>query len=421
MTFSPWDTSSLPADVTSSEGGYRLTRAGGSSGMRIVGQPHRKDSGKYAIRLLVSRATFSGAPAIGVRTGSSVSYLGAAVTDWAFWGDESGTDEFTYHGGAATAHGDLGDFATEREVMIEIDIDAGMIWWGVDGVWAEGDPAAGTGATYENIDGLVELVADMYYEGTVELLQPADFTTPSTDGFTAGWPDNPPVDAHLSVPGPLASPELFGELALFAEIQIPSPLRPPRAYGINDWTGTVPRTAQIYYRAELRKNGQILPLRISSWQATIQADRSSYLQAVVPAATDYIDQIVDMGLDSELVIVRGALLTDGITRELDMASVPLGQLPYQRGHTRATVTLSGYGRVVFENIDEEAPPAGGVRALDDVQTISTQGGTRVRASVDWLLRPGMVASADGLQFNVSYINYYVNRNGEFMDVGERPL
>lgn len=213
------------------------------------------------------------------------------------------------------------------------------------------------------------------------------------------FPPPPPIEALISVPGPLSA---------------------PRALSIVDWTKTVPRTAQIYYYARLRSGFISLDLPISSWQATLQSGRSSYLQCVVPAAAVYIDQITAISNNAQLAIIRGALFSDGERRELEMATVPLQDLPYQRGSQRETITLSGYGQIAFDVLGIGDNP-GLTRNLSGIQTISTQGGTRVRASVDWMLRPGRVAVADGIEFVVSYINYYVNRNQEIMEVGERPL
>ena len=203
---------------------------------------------------------------------------------------------------------------------------------------------------------------------------------------------------------------------------LPSPIAAPSIYQAGPSFIPPEGRPQIYYTAELRSGGNVLRLPISSWQATLQTDRLSYLQCVVPAAEHYIDDIAGMGLGSTLTVIRGALLPDGETTELDMATVPLQQMPYQRGPQRSTVTLSGYGNIEFDVVDAEAPPEGSVRTLTGVQTISVdQGGNRARAEIDWLLRPGMIAVADSSAFQVAYINYYANSNQEFMDFGSRPL
>ena len=399
MSFSPWDTSALPANVTASESDYRLTRSGGTDDIRIVSHLRSKASGKYALRLLVSRSTANGAPAVGFISSNEAAeqpfpYLGRAENEWAFWGDEAGgANETAYNANLATDLGSLANFSTDQEVMIELDLDNGRVWFGADGVWAAGDPSAGTGATYTNVSGTITPAVDMYHEGSVKLLQPGEFTTAATSGFTAGWPDDWPS----------------------AIISVPSMLGSPGAFVLNDWTGIVPELAQTYYAAELQLGGDSERLPISSWQATVQADRSSYLLAVVPAAAALMDRITALA-DGDLVVYRGVRLDSGDS-EIEMARVPLGEATYQRGPQRATVSLSGYGSISFADSG-----AGVTRTLTGLRSVATQGGFfRVRADIDWLLRPGMTASADGQTFTVSYINYYVTRGQSYMDVGERAL
>lgn len=78
---------------------------------------------------------------------------------------------------------------------------------------------------------------------------------------------------------------------------------------------------------------------------------------------------------------------------------------------------------VPEDADPEGPPPSegeSARALTGVRSLSQYGSlTRVRADIDWLLRPGMTALAGGRTLNVAYINYYVSGNQAYMDVGER--
>lgn len=422
MSFSPWVTSSLPTGVTSSEGGYRLTASGVAAETRVVLHPVYRDSGKYALRFLVSQATGNG-PGVGFSTVSTATgnYLGQSADGWAFWVDDgSANEEYIYHHFNSTALGDIASFSTEQELMIELDLDTGAAWFGVNGVWNGGDPAAGTGALVTNVNTAVQLAVDLYYDSSVKLLQPGEFDTPATAGFTAGWPDPGPVEAYVNVPSPLAVPSASVNVPLSGALSAASVLGAPGAFVLNDWTATVPRSAQIYYYAELR-GIETVRLPISSWQATLQVGRESYLQCVVPAAENYIDDIAAAGLGSQLAVIRGALFPEGERRELDMATVPLKQMPYQRGPQRSTVTLSGYGDITFSAVDASAPPAGSIRPLSGVQTLSTQGGVRVRCELDWLIRPGLLAEVDGIQFPVSYINFYVNPAQTFMDVGERSL
>ena len=52
--FSPWDVSSLPANVVASDSNFTLTRSGGADATRIVAHPVARSSGKFALRFLLS-------------------------------------------------------------------------------------------------------------------------------------------------------------------------------------------------------------------------------------------------------------------------------------------------------------------------------------------------------------------------------
>lgn len=211
-----------------------------------------------------------------------------------------------------------------------------------------------------------------------------------------------PIDAYISIPGPLQSPALLG---------------------VSDWTQTVKTTDQIYYAAEIYGWPDPVQLRlpISSWQATLQQGRASYLQCVVPAASHYIDAISEV-MASEvkwLSIKRGVVLSDGSRREMEIARTRIQDMSHSRGPRLSTVTLSGYNLIAFGSHTVDSVDPSAFRTLPGVQTMSAQSGIRVRCGIDWLLRPGMVAIADGTPFVVSYINYYVSAGQEFCDVGER--
>jgi hypothetical protein len=182
----------------------------------------------------------------------------------------------------------------------------------------------------------------------------------------------------------------------------------------NDWYDLAQiGTAQLLYRCEIIAEGfDPLPVPISSWQGTQQTGRSSYLQAVVPAAADLYAPISQRA-GGEFVVYQVARFSSGVVNELEMARSPLQTISFERGSSRSTVTISGY-----RMLDPAAP---GERTLRDLRSISVNNGIRVRCAIDWLLRPGMTAVMDGQPFEVAYINYYVQRVDSYMDVGERPL
>lgn len=183
-----------------------------------------------------------------------------------------------------------------------------------------------------------------------------------------------------------------------------------------NWTVVVdPIVDQLYYACVVTGAADALPdlrLPISSWQATVQNGRADYVQAVVPAIMDLVDAIGARS-NGEIVIYRGARSPDGSEREIEMARAPLEQFRIDRGSFRATGTLSGYAAITTN-----ADPS--TRTLTGLRSLSIDGsGVRARTDIDWLLRPGMMASVGEYAFEVSYINYYVGNNQAYMDVGER--
>lgn len=224
-------------------------------------------------------------------------------------------------------------------------------------------------------------IAEIYNGGTGTVLVGA--AGPATADFT--------IDADLD--------ELDSEFTTFA-----------------NWTSVVdPIVDQLYYSCVVTgvaDSTDDLRLPISSWQATVQNGRADYVQAVVPAVVDLVDAINDRP-NGEIVIYRGARSPDGSKREVEMARAPLGQFRIDRGPFRATGTLSGYAET-----STNADPS--TRALTGLRSLSIDSsGVRARTDIDWLLRPGMMASVGGYAFEVSYINYYVGNNQAYMDVGER--
>jgi len=183
-----------------------------------------------------------------------------------------------------------------------------------------------------------------------------------------------------------------------------------------DWSLDIdPITSQTYYACEI-DDGVLDAIRppISSWQATVQAGRSSYAQAVIPAATAWVDLIEARAAAGEFIIYRGVRFSDGSTQESELARAPLGDVRLDVGPVNATMTISGYAIL--------PPPQGALtRTLTNVRSESTSSGFRVRADIDWFLRPGQTAVSRGTPFTVSYINYYANASDEYMDVGERAL
>jgi hypothetical protein len=182
----------------------------------------------------------------------------------------------------------------------------------------------------------------------------------------------------------------------------------------NDFTGAVDPASPLVYVADMVTPTGVVRVPISSWQATLQLDSSCYGQAVLPAAFELADAI---GTATEVIILRQARLSAGGTVEQMMLRFPVETRSLARGARNYTATLAGY----FDAFPGESNlPDNLTRSLQGVRSVTEDGGgIRIRADVDWLLRPGMSARYGATELNVSFINYYVPGNDQFMDIGER--
>lgn len=164
------------------------------------------------------------------------------------------------------------------------------------------------------------------------------------------------------------------------------------------------------------EDGVLPPLRvpIRSWQATIQRDRASYVQVVIPSIGRWLEQIQQYD-HPEFVIRRGNVLPDGsMLDEFELARAPMS-LQADQGWLNHTGMMTGYAA-------PDPPVSQLVRTLRSVRSLSTSGDTvRARAALDFVVRPGDTVIADGVAFEVAYINFYVTDFDEYMDLGSRDL
>ena len=172
----------------------------------------------------------------------------------------------------------------------------------------------------------------------------------------------------------------------------------------------------VYFVMDL-SGDPLLRLPISSWQGTRRLTAASYVQCVVPAAAEHLDAVMARYAQggARINLARRVLAPDGAVSELAVVSVPMDSPTYDRGPRRATLTLSGYEHQTYDDTTTQRLLTG-VRSRS--QTATTQ---RVRASIDWILRPGMIAQGDGWSFAIDWISYYVNRSDQYMDIGARAL
>lgn len=195
-------------------------------------------------------------------------------------------------------------------------------------------------------------------------------------------------------------------------ITLPGILGTPTITLFNDWSGAIPDTAIIQYLFDI-DGDTVLRIPISSWQATLRADFSSYVQAVIPNAGLWASEI-SARIGNDFIITRRAVLPDGSYVDQEMARAPAQAPDFARGPTSYSCTLSGYA---IQFYTPSALVAATTRTLRDVRSVNTGAQTRARAGIDWFLRPGQQAVAGSNEFAVSYINYYVNDRDQYMDVG----
>jgi hypothetical protein len=186
----------------------------------------------------------------------------------------------------------------------------------------------------------------------------------------------------------------------------------PTGVAIHDFSVAIGQ-ASTYYAMEFTGD-PVVRIPISSWQCTYRANQKTYLQAVIPAVYAWIDTIADRRDLEEFVIIRGASLPDGSVIEYEMARAPIQVPAFNRGPRRWTCTLRGYAAAF---VPGEPELYGAARVLTKIRSLSIVDKLRVRCAIDWLLRPGGLATADGQTFRVDYINYLVGSNDAYMDVG----
>lgn len=252
----------------------------------------------------------------------------------------------------------------------------------------------------------------------------------------------PPPDAYVDVPGPLAAPMATGtgqpeqgyasapsmlaapftlaDVTIASLVSVPSPLIGAQVVTFSDFS-TAPELLRSteYYVCDIVDGADTHRVKISSWQATLQLDASNYLQAVIPACDQYMDMLTGLSAGAQFIISKGARLSNGTNVENELARAPVS-LRFDQGPMRHTCTMSGYSDAFTL---PTSPSAVTDRTLRDVRSSSTDtGGRRFRCAIDWFLRPGQKAIYKEQTMLVSYMNYYVTMDGQgdaYMDVGER--
>ena len=209
--------------------------------------------------------------------------------------------------------------------------------------------------------------------------------------------------------GPLGVPATLARYSIAARVSAASPMGIAQPLAFHDFTGQIGDTVTRYVMDLITPTGTVR-VPISSWQATLRTGASSYVQCVIPAAQPWRATI---NAATSFRIYRRAVTTSGHVFEYLMAEAPADTQQFDRGPTNPTCTLSGYA----PGFSGQDVSPGTDRTLTGIRSISSGASYRVRCAVDWLLRPGQRGVVDGVPFVVEWINYYVNTNDAYMEVG----
>jgi len=147
-----WNPSDKGPDAALSNGNltatYSPTISPSSSGVRAT---RGRSTGKYYFEARLDIvAAGNNTPAVGVANASWVLTPNCAAGGLGSWLIQA-ANGFGYNGSSGNAF--IGTSTTGDILMFAIDFTAGKIWYGKNGTWFAGNPAAGTGATWSTITG----------------------------------------------------------------------------------------------------------------------------------------------------------------------------------------------------------------------------------------------------------------------------
>lgn len=146
-------------------------------------------SGKYYFEYTIAAVSNSSNFYLGV-AGSTyngfASYLGRTSDSWAFqW---NGASSVKTNNDVSTTVSTAGSISVNNVIQVAIDLGTGSIWWGRNNTWVQGDPFAGTGASFTNLTGTILPAFAVYSNGGDKIAanfgqRPFSYTPPT--GFVA--------------------------------------------------------------------------------------------------------------------------------------------------------------------------------------------------------------------------------------------
>lgn len=240
---------------------------------------------------------------------------------------------------------------------------------------------------------------------------PGIMRVPGLPSAPKGIASNPQV-IGADIPGPLGAPTGSQLQTIVATGPLPSPLYPPRVVVTLDLGDKIDKGSEYYGAVLIDSVGNETVVKISSYQATLSARSQNYAQIVIPAASEYSNAINTAIAFRVSKYVKGPNGEDVV---FVMAAVGTLTRTFQRGPQSNTCTIRGYSERFAQEEGQGTPlELRGVRSYSTGET-----GTRVRANLDELVKPGRrVQYEEEQDFVVGFVNQYVTGNEAYMDVGE---
>lgn len=141
-TFDPGATQAGP--ITLSNGNRTMT----SSSLGTARTTTSRTSGKFYFEMLATGSFANYTHTVGVITGEVPTQVGDGTSSWSYARTNGGGTY--YHDGSTS--GSPANFSNNDVVQVAIDMDAGKIWFGVNGTFG-GSPSAGTSPAFTGLSG----------------------------------------------------------------------------------------------------------------------------------------------------------------------------------------------------------------------------------------------------------------------------
>ena len=161
-----------------------LTITGPASSQASVRTTTSKSSGKHYFEMRCTGPANNLIHKVGViQSGTIPTELGGSANSYSYY-RANAFDGSYYHNGSPS--GSPPTIPANGIVMVAIDIDAGKLWFGVDGTF-QGDPAAGTGAAFTGVTGDVWPAGGVSVDAVITYRPNAASQTYSPPGGFSAW------------------------------------------------------------------------------------------------------------------------------------------------------------------------------------------------------------------------------------------